>query len=185
MPDAALVIVPGHGNSGPDHWQSLLEKTRLNTVRVRQNSWTIPVRRQWVRGLTHSVTATPGPLLLIGHSLGAMTIVEWGLRHAAPSRVLGAILVAPPDLDRRLPGMPPRWIVQLSGWPRVPLRPLPFPSLLVASSDDPFCTVARAETFARSWGSRFIGLGRCGHINAASGFGPFPQLDPLIESMLR
>lgn len=180
MAGVTLVTVPGHGGSGPDHWHTWLEQTHPGTVRVEQGNWTVPVRRQWVAGLERTLARVPGQVALIGHSLGAMTIVEWGLRSAAAPRVAGAILVAPPDLDRRLPGMPPRWIVGLCGWRGIPLRRLPFPSVLVASTDDPFCAAARAEMFARAWGSVFADLGPCGHINSEAGFGPFPALEPII-----
>ncbi|MBS0640832.1 MAG: alpha/beta hydrolase [Proteobacteria bacterium] len=180
MAGVTLVTVPGHGNAGPDHWQTLLERAEPGTVRVQQRSWTMPVRRQWVGGLERTLARLPGEVVLIGHSLGAMTIVEWGLRSTAAPRVAGAVLVAPPDLDQRLPGMPPRWIVGLCGWRGVPMRPLPFRSVLIASTDDPFCSAARAELFARAWGSVFADLGPCGHINTEAGFGPFPALDPVI-----
>ena len=184
MPDATLVIVPGHGNSGRRHWQSLLEAERPDTLRVAQRHWRVPVRRQWIAGLARTVAGAPRRPLLIGHSLGSMTIVEWGLDRATGAGVAGALLVAPPDLDRRLPGMPPRWMARLCGWHGVPLRALPFPSVLVASADDPFCSLERARYFAAAWGSRFVDLGPCGHIDSDAGFGPFPQLAPLIESLL-
>ena len=96
---------------------------------------------------------------------------------------MGALLVAPPDMEAALPGMPPPWMVRLAGWAPIPLRRLPWKSIVVASSDDPMCSIARSQDFARAWGSRFVDLGPAGHINAEAGFGPWPQARSLIESL--
>ncbi len=61
----------------------------------------------------------------------------------------------------------------------MPLIPLPFPSIVVASTDDPCVSLDRAELFARSWGSRLVNLGKAGHINSASRLGSWPEgLEP-------
>ena len=81
------------------------------------------------------------------------------------ARVQGALLVAPGDPERdELRGVLPSWA------PIVRDR-LPFPSLLLGSHDDPYCSLAKAQSLADAWGSRFIDCGPCGHINAESGLG--------------
>jgi uncharacterized protein len=82
----------------------------------------------------------------------------------------GAFLVAPPDVEEAdlIPA------VERSFAP-VPRDPLPFPSLLVASRSDPYCAYARAEDLAFAWGSALLDAGEAGHINTASGYGPWPE----------
>ena len=80
--------------------------------------------------------------------------------------VRGALLVAPSDTEAS------SYPVGLSGWDPMPLAALPFPSIVVASSDDPFVTLERAAAFAEAWGSRFVLIGAAGHINSASSLGP-------------
>jgi len=72
---------------------------------------------------------------------------------------------------------------EVRGFSPIPLVRFPFPSIVVASRDDPFSTLARAELFARSWGSRFVVLERAGHINADAGFGKWPQGRMLLREL--
>jgi len=92
--------------------------------------------------------------------------------------VKGALLVAPADVDS--PAHTPDEVRDFSP---VPLVRFPFPSIVVASSDDPFSPLARAALFARSWGSRFVVLERAGHINADAGFGVWPQGRMLLREL--
>ena len=115
--------------------------------------------------------------MLVAHSLGAHAVA-----HAAEKlpqgAVSGAFLVAPPDLDK-----PETFPAELGqSWPEHGfafrpslMRRLSFPSLLLASTDDPFCTVERVRELAAAWGSGLIEIGSAGHVNAASGHGPWPD----------
>jgi hypothetical protein len=60
---------------------------------------------------------------------------------------------------------------------------LPFPSIVVASADDSFYTMARATAFAAAWGSRLVTVDRGGHINAEAGFGPWPEGRRLLAEL--
>jgi len=177
-----LVIAPGHGNSGPEHWQSVLERAHPGAVRVQQKHWNLPLRRPWVAGLERTMRHVHQPAILIGHSAGVSTIVSWALKSPPPANVIGAILVGPPDMEMKLPGYPPPWAFRLAGWAPIPMRKLPFRSILVASETDPFCKLARAKAFAHAWGSEFVDLGAAGHINTAAGFGAWPLIHQLVAS---
>ncbi|MDB5559949.1 MAG: alpha/beta hydrolase [Enterovirga sp.] len=167
--DADILIVPGLGGSGTDHWQTRWEGKLSTARRVEQPDWTRPVLSTWVERLTAEVRASRRPVVLVAHSLGVATVV-----HAAPllpdRAVRGAFLVGLPDVER--PDMPPEIDPAFSPLPR---EPLPFPSLLVASRDDPYCAYDRAEDFAYSWGSAIVDAGQAGHLNTESGFGPWPE----------
>jgi len=79
--------------------------------------------------------------------------------------VQGALLVAPGDPEREA------LRTVLPSWSPVVLQPLPFPSTLVGSRNDPYCDNARARAFATAWGSTWVDYGARGHINADSDFG--------------
>lgn len=167
--ETTVILVPGLGDSGPEHWQTLWGRDHSAYRRVRQQNWNQPQVEDWVGALDREIRRAPSPVLLVGHSLGCITIVEWAQRHWTDIR--GALLVAPADADR------------CSFFNGVPLRPLPFTSILVASENDPYLTLERATWFARHWDSRLVNLGRAGHINVESGFGPWPAGEALLAEL--
>lgn len=165
---ADILIVPGLSNSGPAHWQSRWE-TRLGTARrVDQDDWMTPLREDWVARMVEAAEAATRPVVIVAHSLGVAAAV-----HAAPQiagKVAGAFLVAPPDVENPAPGV--EHIRSFGPWPR---DPLPFPSLVVASRNDPFGAFEHADDIANAWGSLLIDAGESGHINTQSGHGPWPE----------
>lgn len=181
--DAPILIVPGFGGPSPEHWQHGLAARRPGARWVEQRNGKRPIRWIWVRALEREVDALSEPAVLVGHSLGVMTIVQWAARSKLTFKIAGALLVAPPDVETRLPGLPPVWLVRWIGWTPIPLRPLPFRSIVVASRTDPMCAPSRARAFAEAWKSRFVDLGDAGHINGAAGYGPWPQSEALIRML--
>ncbi|WP_280190657.1 RBBP9/YdeN family alpha/beta hydrolase [Delftia sp. PS-11] len=168
-----IVIVPGWRNSGPGHWQSLWAEQLPHAERVEQADWIVPHRAPWVAALEAQVLSRPGPVVIVAHSLGCITAAHMG--PEANARVQGALLVAPADPERR---------AQLADFAPVPYAPLPYRSVLVASSNDPYCPIRRAGAYARAWGSEFVRLQNAGHINIESGFGEWPLGLALLQSLL-
>lgn len=170
---ARVVIVPGWQGSEPGHWQSLWAERLLGAVRVQQSDWLFPSRAAWVAALAEVIEAQEGPVVLVAHSLGCMAVAH--LPAAVAERVRGALLVAPADPQRR---------AALSDFAPVPFQALPYRSVLVASSKDPFCPIRLAGAYARAWGSEFVRLPDAGHINVASGHGEWPLGLALLQSLL-
>jgi predicted alpha/beta hydrolase family esterase len=169
--DLPLVLtVPGLDNSGPDHWQSRWEEIYAGCLRVNLGQWDRPHRNSWVNQLNLAIRAVEGPVLLAAHSLGCHAVAAWAqMEPEAATLVAGALLVAPPEvdffpLDARVGVFSP-----------TPSKRLPFPALLVASSDDPYCAQPAAKVLARMWGARFVDAGALGHINADSGLGDWEE----------
>lgn len=170
------VIIPGLGNSGPEHWQSIWQNSLPHTVRVEQRDWENPRWRDWVAALEAVVQNIDGDCVLVAHSLGVALVAHWAQEFHS-SKVKGAFLVSPSDVDS-----PEHTPESVRNFAPMPLSPLPFRSRVVASSDDPYVAIARAEQFAKAWGADFINIGPCGHINASSGLGYWPQgLQYLIQ----
>jgi predicted alpha/beta hydrolase family esterase len=176
-----ILLVPGLNDSGPDHWQTHWERGNLHAQRVDLGMWDDPHRNTWVNKLNLAIYRAERPVVLVAHSLGCLTVAWWAeYEQPGPdSGVIGALLVAPPDVDR--PGLD----VRLARFGACPRGELPFPSVLVASQDDPYCSQATAISLARDWGSRFADAGAVGHINAASGLGDWPLGQRLLEQLLR
>ena len=166
--DYVVLNVPGYTNSGPSHWQTLWERSDpTHFRRVEQADWEHPDPEQWCDALVAAVARAPEPrILLVGHSLGAVTIAR-AARTIHDRRVGGALLVAPCDVDR------PDALAPLVPFAPMPRDPLPWPAILVASTDDPYLSVDRARDLAHSWTARLEVMEAAGHINTASGHGPF------------
>jgi len=126
LDEHVLLIAPGHGNSGRGHWQTLLERAHPKAVRVEQKIWNAPIRRLWTAALDRTVKASRRRRFLVGHSAGVSTIVQWATRYPSPAHVVGALLVAPPDMEITLPGFPPAWVLRLVGWAPIPRQKLPW-----------------------------------------------------------
>ena len=163
-----ILIVPGLGNSGPEHWQRRWGSRFSTAAVVEQDDWDHPSLEPWVSTLERAIMMATRPVILIGHSLGVSAIAHTAQR-LKDTKVRGAFLVSAPDLDN--PAVP----AETAPFKDVPRDPLPFPSMLVASSDDPFCSLDRAVEFATCWASVFHEAGPSGHINVASGHGPWPE----------
>jgi predicted alpha/beta hydrolase family esterase len=162
-----ILTVPGLMNSGPRHWQTLWEAQLPECRRVDLGSWTRPHRNSWVNRLDRAIAAVDGPVLLAAHSLGCHAVAWWAelACEGWNEKIVGALLVAPPEVDETAIDK------RLHGFAPVPRKLLPFPSILVASTNDPYMTLDRARTLARIWGSQFADAGEAGHINADSHLG--------------
>lgn len=172
-----ILLLPGWQNSDAAHWQSRWEAV-YGDHRVDQHDWLRPKRGDWSARLEEAVLAAPGPVVLVAHSLGCVLVAAWAAHSRHTRRVRAAFLVAPGDLERDdLRQMIP-------GWAPIVRQPLPFPALLVAANDDPYCDAARSRQMATDWGARFIDRGRGGHLNGESGLGDWPEGRALLDDFL-
>jgi len=172
-------MVPGYGNSGPLHWQSLWEAQHPAYQRVEQDDWEQPHVQAWVDRLNAAIQQAPQSVVLVAHSLGCMTVVRWAQQYTG--NVVGALLVAPVDLDEPTNIPLP---VRQGGFTPIPLDPLPFPAIVVASTSDPYAHISRAQGFAKAWGASFVDVGDCGHLNADAGFGPWAAGEQLLADLI-
>ena len=177
MKPSNVLVLPGWQGSGPQHWQTLWERQH-GLRRAEQHDWLQPLRGDWIARLEDVVLSCDEPAVLVAHSLGCILVAAWASVSRNTARVKGALLVAPADVEHE--ALRP----QTRSWRPIPLQRLPFRSVLVASQDDPFCGIDRARTFAQAWGSQFINHGPCGHINAESGLGSWPEGHLLLQDLI-
>jgi len=161
-------IIPGLGNSEPEHWQTYFERSGDNFQRINQTEWEQPACHDWIATIQRTLSdCDPPNVVLIGHSLGCTTIAHWAAAYN--TIIKGAMLVAPSDTEA------PSYTFPTIGFDSVPTAPILFPTVVVASTTDQYVTLARAAAFAKNWGSRFVNIGDAGHINVASGHGTWDQ----------
>src|SRR5690349_5047942 len=169
-------IIPGLGNSGPDHWQTFFEKSGDNFQRINQQEWDAPVCSDWIATIDNAIAGyDPKTVVLIGHSLGCTTIAHWALQ--TKKIIKGALLVAPSDIET------PAYTFPATGFEPIPRTKINFPTIVVASTDDPWVSLERAKYFAEQWGSKFIEIGPAGHINVASGYGPWQRGLEILQQL--
>lgn len=155
------LIVPGLNGSGPTHWQSWFEVHIKASRRVHQADWSRPDLAEWAARVAEAIDDAPTPVWIVAHSFGCLATVAASRTHGA--RIAGALLVAPADPGR----------FGLSA--ELPTNALPFPTVLVASTNDPWARLMTAGYWAHRWGSHFINIGAAGHINVDAGYGPWPE----------
>jgi uncharacterized protein len=173
-----VLLLPGWLDSGPDHWQSRWE-ARHGDLRVLQDDWLWPRRGDWMARLEEVLLDAPAaPALLAAHSLGCHLVAAWAAHSKHTALVRGALLVAPPDIERddRPPNLHP--------WRPVVRRRLPFAAIAVTSSDDPYAAPERSAALARDWGAAPVSIGAAGHVNGESGLGDWPAGRALLDRLL-
>jgi uncharacterized protein len=192
-----ILILPGYGNSGPDHWQSHWEKAHPEFARVNQKDWENPKREDWLLAIDTAIAASTMPVILVAHSLACLAIAHWGqngiskgqpenetfIQKALASRkklqgkVHAALLVAPPDPHG--PVYPP----EAADFGPIPKGQLVFRNTLVYSADDPYATESFSMQCARDWHSEALFVGKLGHINSASRLEMWPQGMAILKTL--
>jgi predicted alpha/beta hydrolase family esterase len=178
MGNPKVLILPGWQGSGPSHWQMRWVSQWAYQV-LEQHDWMRPLRGDWLARLEDVVSELEEPVYLVAHSLGCIQIAAWAQISQQCHKVKGAFLVAPGDVEAsHLQDV-------FSTWRPIALTALPFKSSLIGSQNDPFCSPARAEFFAKAWGSQFVNLGEMGHVNAESNLGDWPEGHALLNELMK
>jgi len=181
-----VLIVPGLREHVPDHWQTLLAAglSKVRTVPpLEQDKLNCAAR---VEALDRALHAVDEPVILVAHSAGVMMVAHWAQIFESRCPIKGALLATPADVENSFPaGYPTTDTLRENGWLPIPRRPLPFPSLVAASRNDPLCAFERAQEMARVWGSELEDLGPVGHLNPAAGYGAWPKSMELIRRLDR
>jgi predicted alpha/beta hydrolase family esterase len=179
---ATVIIVPGLREDVPDHWQAALARQlpRVRSVRPMGRENIDCAAR--ISALEREASAVEGPVVLVAHSAGVITVVHWA--QVTRRAVRGALLAAPPDFETGLPaGYPTMDALRAAGWIPVPRAKLPFRSVVAASRNDPLASFERVTEMARTWGSRLDDLGEVGHLNPASGYSEWAGAEPRIREL--
>lgn len=183
---ATIVIVPGLRDHVEDHWQTHLHH---QLQRAGRRVVTVPPLEAdklscsaRVEAIQKTMQGIAGTVVVVAHSGGVVMLLHWAQQYQRPIR--GALLAAPPDFEAPLPaGYPTMESLDVNGWLPVPRARLPFPSVVAASSNDPLARLERVEQLAQMWGSELVHMGAVGHLNPASGFGPWPQAQAYIDTL--
>ena len=164
-----ILLIPGYGDTLPGHW-ILRWRDKMPTAReVKQTDVIKPSKDDWMANLLAEIEKSDRPVVLVAHSLGCILVAHGSTE--LKDKIKGAYLVAPSDWDRE--GL----VDTFDGGDFVPIptEPLPFPTHVVGSRNDPFCDFDRAREFARNWDATFQDAGEAEHINVESGHGPWPE----------
>ncbi|MET4130165.1 alpha/beta hydrolase [Roseovarius sp. MBR-6] len=158
------LLLPGLDGSPAPHWQHWWERIDPTARIVEQKCWTRPRSDQWLTEIAGALLLHPGAVL-VAHSLGAVAAVQL-LARWPQLKVGGALLVAPAE---------PSHDARTAPFGKIPEVALHVPTIVAASRNDPWMAQPRARWLAKRWGAEFVDMGEAGHINVASGFGPWPE----------
>jgi predicted alpha/beta hydrolase family esterase len=175
------VLVPGWHGSGPGHWQAIWRSEHPDWRWVEQRDWEVPDCDEWVNRLGEVVADCSGPVVIVAHSLACVAFAHWvgGSREQVREKVQGAFLVAPADVVRE------KAPTEIRSFAPVPKNRLPIPTMLIASENDPCMQLSAARRLAVLWRSTFVNAGAAGHINVASGHGPWPMGKTLLNGFVQ
>jgi hypothetical protein len=166
-----------------EHWQTLLQQRLPNSRSVAPLEHDKLSCAARVAALDAALAQIDGPVILVAHSAGVMITVHWAAQHQR--QIHGALLAAPADLETPMPaGYPELATLEANGWLPIPRKPLPFPSIVGASRNDPLARFERVQEMAQDWGGSFVDLGEVGHLNPAAGFGEWPMAETLIRRLV-
>jgi predicted alpha/beta hydrolase family esterase len=178
-----VVVVPGLRDEAPGHWQSLLARDleRVSSLpALGQQNIDLAAR---VAAIETAVRAVDGPVIVVAHSGGAIAAAHWAQQTQARN-VLGAVLATPPVFAAPLgPDYPPLEQFEEQGWLPLPNGSLPVRTIVAASRNDALGSYEQVAELARRWGAELVDLGEVGHLNPASGYGPWPGARTLIERL--
>jgi uncharacterized protein len=176
MQHSTVILVPGLGDSGPEHWQSLWQQQYPSFERVQQQNWETPAQEEWVEELNKAVQQHRlEQVVLVAHSLACIAVAFWAQKYN--KRIKAALLVAPADTES------PTFPEEATDFAPIPIEKLPFKSIVVSSSNDEYISAKRAQQLANGWGSRYVNIGMAGHINSASGYGRWDEGLELLKGL--
>ncbi|HEY0963747.1 MAG TPA: alpha/beta fold hydrolase [Pseudomonadales bacterium] len=177
-----IFFIPGFHGSGAGHWQTWLQNRLPHSSTLRDVDWEFPELSAWADQAHHQIASAGVPPLLVAHSFGCLVAAVVAAEN--PRSVAGIVFVAPANPDRFAAAGGLR-NTSLDGTPQaiasaadiLPERlPRQLPTTLLASENDPWLDFSNALVIARRWNSHFVDLGEAGHVNAESGYGPWPGL---------
>ncbi len=166
-----VLFVPGLRNSDEQHWQSRWEEKLPNSKRIELAEWDTPDLEKWKQGIRAQLQNIDQPVVIIAHSFG--TLASASIAQEFPEKIAALFLVAPADPDK----------FQIAA--QLPQQPLPVPAQIIASSNDPWLTEAKAAYWALLWGTDYLRFKNVGHINSASNLGDWPEGIAQLQRLLR
>lgn len=183
---ATVLIVPGLRDYVAEHWQTHLEACleKVRSVPPLQIDKLNCAKR--VDAIQAELDQITGPVILVAHSAGVLMTVHWSAKnqHQDQCQIKGALLVTPPDLHQNWPdNYPSPDVLRQEGWDPLPTEKLPFPTIVIGSTNDHLATLDAVTEMADVWGAEFINLGEVGHLNPAAGYGPWPQAEEFIQQL--
>mgnify|MGYP003647426056 CR=1 FL=1 len=176
--DFTLLIVPGLGDSGKEHWQNYWLNKFENSKKVIQKDWDNPILEDWLHGLSSSIDSIEGPIIIVAHSLAVSLVAHWSKKNTT-NKIAGALLVAPADVDSPL-----HTPEETRNFSPIPLSKLGYPTILVTSANDPYISIEKAVFLAHQWGSTFINVGLKGHLNSESQLQYWEEGQDLLNSLI-
>lgn len=178
-----VLFVPGLRDHVSEHWQTIMAAELPGSRTVAPLERDKLSREARVEALDRAIVDIDGPVVLAAHSAGCLMVAHWAETHDRP--IAGALLATPADVETPLPeGYPSLDALGENGWLPTPRKPLPFRTVVAASTNDPLSSLDRTVTLATEWKSKIVLVGDVGHLNPAAGFGSWAQGKVLLNALV-
>jgi predicted alpha/beta hydrolase family esterase len=144
----AILAVPGDPFFGPA--RAIAERGGHSLVEL--GMWDAPHRNTWVNKLNLAIHRAGKPVVLVADKFACLAAIWWA-EYEQPSYghpVIGALLISPPDVDR--PGSDER----LARFGACPRQALPFPTYLIAGSNESPELKHSYRRLSVEWGARYL-----------------------------
>ena len=177
-----VLFVPGLRDHVEDHWQSHAARALPGSVTVEPLTTDRLSRAARVAALDAALQGIAGEVVIAAHSAGCLMVAAWAQNPTR--RIKGALLATPADVENPLPpGYPNFDELDANGWMPISRVPLPFPTIVAASRNDPLAGFDKVAGLAAAWGTELLDAGEVGHLNPPAGFGPWPEGLELIQCL--
>lgn len=177
-----VLFVPGLRDHVEDHWQTHAARALPGSVTVEPLTTDRLSRAARVTALDAALQGIAGEVVIAAHSAGCLMVAAWA--QQATRRIKGALLATPADVENPLPpGYPSFEDLNANGWVPILRSPLPFPTTVVASRNDPLAGFDKVAELAKAWGAELHDAGEVGHLNPPAGFGPWGEAAALIARL--
>lgn len=182
--NVTVLFVPGLRDHVDDHWQTHAARAIPGSVTVEPLTMDRLSRAARVEALDAALNDIEGDIVIAAHSAGCLMVAHWAENPTRPIR--GALLATPADVENPLPqGYPTVAELKTGGWLPMARTKMPWPTIVVASRNDPLAGYDRVAELTQSWGATLHDGGEVGHLNPPAGFGPWPKGLELIAQLAR
>lgn len=185
-----VFMVHGFGSNPDRNWfpwlSKELEKYDINTCMFYMPDSRYPVEKEWVKTIRDSIIIPSEDVFLVGHSLGASSILRYLETLKSDEKIGGAILVS--GAIKYVPGPEGRYDLLNKfvdhSFDFEHINKVCKKFIVIHGVDDPIVPFSQAEELSNKLFCKLMPIEKGGHLNDKAGFKELPEtLDSLLKML--